>query len=72
MFEEACHKRGIRIGKTRRVVAQAILGQQDVFDFDAILDAARAIEPSISRGTIYLSLRRFRSAGLIHPERTQR
>jgi len=69
MFEEACHKRGVRIGKTRRVVAQAVVDAQESFDFDAILDAARAIEPTISRGTVYLSLRRFRSIGLIQLER---
>jgi Fe2+ or Zn2+ uptake regulation protein len=68
-FEEVCHQRGIRIGKTRRAVAKAILAQQEAFDFDAILDAARTIEPTISRGTVYLSLRRFRSAGLIQSER---
>lgn len=70
MFEEACQKRGVRVGKTRRVVAQAILDQDDEFDFDTILEAARAIAPTISRGTVYLSLRRFRSIGLIQSERT--
>jgi Fe2+ or Zn2+ uptake regulation protein len=70
VFEEACNRHGVRIGRTRRVVAQAIVSQRNVFDFDAILDAARAIEPTISRGTVYLSLRRFRSAGVIQPERT--
>ncbi|MBS0278026.1 MAG: hypothetical protein JSR81_10415 [Proteobacteria bacterium] len=58
------------MGKTRRVVAQAILDQDDEFDFDTILEAARAIAPTISRGTVYLSLRRFRSIGLIQSERT--
>lgn len=70
VFEEACQKRGVRVGKTRRVVAQAILDQDDEFDFDTILEAARAIAPTISRGTVYLSLRRFRSIGLIQSERT--
>jgi Fe2+ or Zn2+ uptake regulation protein len=70
VFEEACHKRGVRVGKTRRVVAQAILDQDDEFDFDTILEAARAIAPTISRGTVYLSLRRFRSIGPIQSERT--
>lgn len=70
VFEEACHKRGVRVGKTRRVVAQAILDQDDEFDFDTILEATRAIAPTISRGTVYLSLRRFRSIGLIQSERT--
>jgi Fe2+ or Zn2+ uptake regulation protein len=72
MFEEACQKRGVRVGKTRRVVAQAILGQDDEFDFDTILEAARAIAPTISRGTVYLSLRRFRSIGLIQSEQPWR
>jgi Fe2+ or Zn2+ uptake regulation protein len=60
-----CRASGLRMGRLRGVIARAILQTSAPFDFDALWAAARAIEPSVSRGTIYLSLRRFCQVGLI-------
>ncbi|HEY0301202.1 MAG TPA: hypothetical protein VGC36_07720 [Rhizomicrobium sp.] len=64
-LEARCRAKGIRMGRTRRVVARVVAETGGCFDFDAVFDRARRIAPQISRGTIYLSLRRFQFAGLI-------
>ncbi len=60
-----CRAKGIRMGPTRCAVARVIAETDGLFDFDLVFDRARRIAPQISRGTIYLSLRRFQFAGLI-------
>ncbi|MEJ0025682.1 MAG: transcriptional repressor [Rhizomicrobium sp.] len=60
-----CRSAGMRIGRTGSAVMRAVAQAQDPFDFDAVWAGARQIEPAISRDTIYRSLRRLRSVGLI-------
>jgi Fe2+ or Zn2+ uptake regulation protein len=64
-IEAGCRARGIRIGPQRRAVARALAEIPGPFDFDRVLEEVRRVAPQISRGTVYLSLRRFRSAGLL-------
>lgn len=64
-IEARCRARGLRVGRTRRVVARVVAGIDGRFDFDLVFARARALEPQISRGTIYLTLRRFLSVGVI-------
>jgi len=56
---------GVCMGRTRIVVARAIAEAPAVFDFDMVFARARALEPRIARGTVYLLLRRLRDADLI-------
>ncbi|MEI9889127.1 MAG: hypothetical protein WDN08_22000 [Rhizomicrobium sp.] len=60
-----CRAKGLRMGPTRCAVARVVAGTEGRFDFAQVFAGARAIDPGISRGTIYLSLRRFQFAGLI-------
>jgi len=64
-FIGCCRTRGIRMGRTRTVIAKRIVEADGVFDFDFIWNHICNGERWISRGTIYSSLRRFRDAGLI-------
>jgi Fe2+ or Zn2+ uptake regulation protein len=64
-FIEACRAAGLRIGRKRRAVARAIVESEHAFDSETLLTGARRLEPGMSHGTIYLSLRAFCRAGLI-------
>ncbi|MEI9988574.1 MAG: transcriptional repressor [Rhizomicrobium sp.] len=64
-FIDECKAAGIRMGSKRRAIAKALAGIEGLFDFDSVWARIRGVEPAISRGTVYLSLRRFRGAGLI-------
>jgi Fe2+ or Zn2+ uptake regulation protein len=74
-IEAQCHAKGVRMGRQRRAVARIVATMRHPFGFDDIFKEARRIAPAISRGTIYLSLRRFRAAGLfrdpVAPTRSQ-
>ncbi len=60
-----CRAAGLRMGSKRRAVARALAEAEGPFDFDSLWARTRRIAPGVSRGTIYLSLRRFRLAGLL-------
>jgi len=64
-MEAQCRARGVRMGWQRRAVARSVAKMRRPFGFDDVFEEARRIAPAISRGTIYLSLRRFRAAGLL-------
>lgn len=64
-LEARCRAKGVHMGPQRRAVARVLAGLRGPFGFDDVLKRARHIAPRISRGTIYLALRRFRAVGLI-------
>ena len=65
IFKAACRRHGLRMTGPRALVADIVAGAYGPFDFDFVFARARDREPRISRGTVYLALRRFHAADLI-------
>ena len=64
-LEERCREAGLRITPERSAVFAAVAMHRETFAFDDILAAARDIEASIGRDTIYRSLRCLKRLGAI-------
>lgn len=64
-FEALCRRGGLKLPRTQRAVIAAITKTDGPFDFPGLFAAARRLAPTISRNTIYRSMRRMASLGLI-------
>jgi len=64
-LEEACHSRGVWIGRYRRSVLRALAGEQRHASVDQIHQALRLEHPKIRLATIYRTVKILEEAGVL-------
>jgi Fur family transcriptional regulator, ferric uptake regulator len=68
-LESLCQIRGVRLTRKRRIVCRALVDSGDHPDVLKILARTRQLDPGISSGTVYRTIRALRSAGLLAERR---
>jgi len=64
-FKSFLTQRGLRVSKQRMAIFDAVLSQQGHFTAESLLDAARAIDRTVSRATVYRALPVLVANGLV-------
>ncbi|HEY0184744.1 MAG TPA: Fur family transcriptional regulator [Rhodopila sp.] len=64
-FEALCQQRGVRLTEKRRIICRAFAASGDHPDVEQIFERALALDPKISRGTVYRTMNTLQQAGLL-------
>lgn len=64
-FKKFLYTQGLRVTSQRLAIFDAAYDMKDHFTADGLLDASRAIDPSVSRATVYRSLPILIESGVI-------
>jgi len=65
-FRNFMEMKNLRITAPRRAIIDAVFNTEDHFTAEQLLDMSRALDPSVSRATVYRTLPLLTESGLVH------